>query len=203
MEGWRQGRLGSKEDHSTTKGNYKTDLTLTGLLMKGLGTIIWQNRPVTIKVLIFDLGRTILDEEAGRDVDIHFRPAIPMSGVLEVIPKIRLPMGVWANTHDATADDVKLWLSRANLDQHFRWIVTSSDVGYRKPDQRFFALALQQCGCKPEDVLFIGNQLNSDIKGANICGICSVLLTGPAYRSIDDDLDPVAKPTFKIEHLRE
>jgi hypothetical protein len=38
MEGWRQRRLGSKEDHSTTKGNYKTDLTLTGLLMEGLGT---------------------------------------------------------------------------------------------------------------------------------------------------------------------
>ena len=37
MEGWRQRRLGSKEDHSTTKGNYKTDLTLTGLLMEGFG----------------------------------------------------------------------------------------------------------------------------------------------------------------------
>ena len=36
MEGWRQRRLGSKEDHSTTKGNYRTDLTLTGFLM-GLG----------------------------------------------------------------------------------------------------------------------------------------------------------------------
>jgi len=39
MEGWRQGRLGSREDHSTTKGNYKTDLTLTGLLMEGLGLL--------------------------------------------------------------------------------------------------------------------------------------------------------------------
>jgi len=37
MEGWRHRRLGSKEDHSTAKGNYKTDLTLTGLLMEGLG----------------------------------------------------------------------------------------------------------------------------------------------------------------------
>jgi hypothetical protein len=35
MEGWRQRRLGSKEDHSTTRGNYKTDLTLTGPLMEG------------------------------------------------------------------------------------------------------------------------------------------------------------------------
>ena len=37
MEGWRQRRLGSEEDHSTKKGNYKIDLTLTGLLMEGLG----------------------------------------------------------------------------------------------------------------------------------------------------------------------
>jgi hypothetical protein len=37
MEGWRQRRFGPEEDHSTTKGNYKTDLTSTGLLMEGLG----------------------------------------------------------------------------------------------------------------------------------------------------------------------
>ena len=36
MEGWRQRRPGSQEDHSTSKGNCKTNLTLTGLLMEGL-----------------------------------------------------------------------------------------------------------------------------------------------------------------------
>jgi hypothetical protein len=35
MEGWRQGWPGSEEDHSTTRGNDKSDLTLTGLLMEG------------------------------------------------------------------------------------------------------------------------------------------------------------------------
>ena len=49
MEGWRQRRLGSKEDHSTTKGNYKTDLTLTGLLMEGLGSA---HRGVTVNIVI-------------------------------------------------------------------------------------------------------------------------------------------------------
>ena len=112
-------------------------------------------------------------------------------------------MGVWANTHNASAGDVKQWLSRADLDRHFRWIVTSFDIGYRKPDQRFFALALHECGCNAKEVLFIGNQLNSDIKGANISGICSVLLTGPAYRSNDDVFDPTVNPTHKIEHFGE
>ncbi len=36
MEGWRQGRIGSEEDHSTTRGNDKAGLTRTGLLMEGL-----------------------------------------------------------------------------------------------------------------------------------------------------------------------
>jgi len=31
------GGLVLPEDHSTTKGNYKTDLTLTGLLIEALG----------------------------------------------------------------------------------------------------------------------------------------------------------------------
>jgi hypothetical protein len=37
MEGWRQRRPGSEEDCSTIEGNYKTDLTLTGLIIEGLG----------------------------------------------------------------------------------------------------------------------------------------------------------------------
>jgi hypothetical protein len=36
MEGWRQRRPSSEENHSRSKGNYKTDLTLTGFLMEGL-----------------------------------------------------------------------------------------------------------------------------------------------------------------------
>jgi hypothetical protein len=37
MEGWRQRRMSSREDHSTIKGNHKTGLTLTGPRLEGLG----------------------------------------------------------------------------------------------------------------------------------------------------------------------
>jgi len=46
-----QRRLGSKEDHSTTKGNYKTDLTLTGLLMEGLSARLY--KPLHSRQLIY------------------------------------------------------------------------------------------------------------------------------------------------------
>ena len=159
-------------------------------------------RPAMIKVLIFDLGHTILDEERDREIDILVRPAFPMPGVTEVIPRISLPMGIWANTTAATADDVKQWLRRASLDQYFSYVVTSTDIGYRKPDRRFFTRALAECGCIANEVLFVGNQLNSDIAGANACGIPSVLLTGPAYRSGDDG-EAIAEPTHNIKSLNE
>ena len=47
MEGWRQRRSGSREDQSTIQGHYKIVLTVTGLLMEGLGTSCfkgWEKR---------------------------------------------------------------------------------------------------------------------------------------------------------------
>jgi hypothetical protein len=61
MEGWRQRRLGSKEDHSTNKGNYKTDLTLTGLLMEGVGSASAMQRNDAQPYRRY--GRLILHEE--------------------------------------------------------------------------------------------------------------------------------------------
>ncbi len=60
MEGWRQRRLGSKQDHSTTKGNYKTVLTLTGLLMEGL-----HRKSIAFRIKIFS-GASSLCPEKGK-----------------------------------------------------------------------------------------------------------------------------------------
>jgi putative hydrolase of the HAD superfamily len=47
-------------------------------------------------------------------------------------------------------------------------------VGFSKPDKRIFELALNMLNVKPEDALFIGDDLEKDIGGcqnANIKGI--------------------------------
>jgi FMN phosphatase YigB (HAD superfamily) len=49
-------------------------------------------------------------------------------------------------------------------------------------------------------VLFVGNQLNTDIAGAEAFGIRTVWLSGPAYRS-DDDAPCDASPTYTIRTL--
>ena len=103
-----------------------------------------------------------------------------------------------------TEAGIRHWLRRADIDRHFKWVVTSVDARYRKPDKRFFDFALKQCGLKEQEVLFVGNQLNTDIEGAAACGIQSVWLSGIEYRSPDDTLTPdQVRPSYIIHHLRD
>ncbi|PEJ44024.1 2-haloalkanoic acid dehalogenase [Bacillus wiedmannii] len=61
-----------------------------------------------------------------------------------------------------------------NLNNHFDTIIISEEVGVSKPDKRIFELALNKLNVQPEDVLFVGDDLEKDIAGcqnANIKGI--------------------------------
>ena len=45
------------------------------------------------------------------------------------------------------------------------------DIGYDKPDIRFFEEALRRCGLQPSEVLMIGDSMTTDIEGARKAGI--------------------------------
>lgn len=157
-----------------------------------------------IKMVIFDWGHTIMDEEKDINIPWEARPSHLMPGVKQTLQRITLPMGIWANTKVATEFDVRKWLEKAEIDNYFTCIVTSTAVGYRKPDARFFSNALEICQLNKDEVLFIGNQLNTDIQGANSYGIKNVWLSGQEYRSNDETLnEDHVKPTYSIKSLVE
>ena len=122
--------------------------------------------------------------------------------MVSVSPQIALPLALWANTRVATETDVRAWLERAGLGRLFRWVITSVDAGARKPAPQFFLYALARCGLARQEVLFVGNQLSTDVSGAEAFGIPAVWLSGPDYRSVDDQ--PCnASPTYAIRTLRD
>jgi FMN phosphatase YigB (HAD superfamily) len=147
-----------------------------------------------LKAVIFDFGHTVMREDSCVEL---------MPGAREAIETIQLPKGIWANTKVATAADIRRWLMRAGLDHRIRWVSASFELGCRKPDPEFFRRALAECGLESNDVLFVGNQLDTDIAGANRAGIQSVYLAGPAYRSVDESVTHDVKPTFTVETLFE
>src|SRR3954467_6929325 len=121
-----------------------------------------------LKAVAFDWGHTVMDECRDRDVPLEVRPVHLMPGVSEVLPQIALPLALWANTRVASETDVRGWLERAGLGALFRWVITSVDARARKPAAQFFHYALARCELAREDVLFVGNQLNTDISGRGV-----------------------------------
>jgi FMN phosphatase YigB (HAD superfamily) len=155
-----------------------------------------------LMAVAFDWGHTVMNERLDADMPLRTRPVHLMPGVAEVLPRLAVPLALWANTRVDREGDVRQWLERAGLNHLFRWVVTSIDAGARKPAPEFFKYALLRCGLARESLLFVGNQLNTDVAGAAAYGIFSVWLSSPEFRS-DDDQPCGASPTYTIRTLRE
>ena len=55
-------------------------------------------------------------------------------------------------------------------------VVTSAEVGARKPDAAIFARALEIAGVRAEQAVHVGDSLEEDVAGARAAGIEPVLI---------------------------
>lgn len=62
------------------------------------------------------------------------------------------------------------WL-KLDLGRFARYMVSSEEAGYEKPNPVIFKLALDKLGMKPDEVIMIGDSHKKDILGAEALGI--------------------------------
>lgn len=62
-------------------------------------------------------------------------------------------------------------LQHAGILSFFEDTYISMDIGYDKPDIRFFEEALRRCGLQPSEVLMVGDSMTTDILGARAAGM--------------------------------
>lgn len=86
----------------------------------------------------------------------------------------------------------------AKLGKFFAQIVISGEVGVGKPDPEIFNIALKRIGIKPDQAVMAGNNLETDIKGANEAGMKSVWLNRKKERNKTS-----IKPDYEINNLNE
>ena len=102
--------------------------------------------------------------------EARFAATRPFPGVVDVLHDLkgryRLGLVSNGNTHP----------ERVGLGDIFSFVILAVECGIAKPDRRIFELALDKCGCDASQVVHVGDSLQSDILGANGCGICSVWL---------------------------
>ena len=82
--------------------------------------------------------------------------------------------------------------------QFFDELYISEEVGFEKPDVRFFETIFTKETIKNlDEVLMIGDSLTSDIRGANRVGIDSIWLNNNFDGVINDN------PTYEVTELKE
>ena len=62
-------------------------------------------------------------------------------------------------------------LEHAGILSYFEDTYISMDIGYDKPDIRFYQEALRRCGLQASEVLMIGDSMTTDVLGAQAAGI--------------------------------
>jgi HAD superfamily hydrolase (TIGR01549 family) len=65
---------------------------------------------------------------------------------------------------------------RRGLQGHFAFFVFARDVGVEKPHPGMFRAACREAGCSPDELMHVGDSLQSDVQGANEVGALSVWL---------------------------
>jgi putative hydrolase of the HAD superfamily len=78
-------------------------------------------------------------------------------------------------------------LKQCGIHDLFETLVFSSDHSIVKPSARLFTLALEAFNVPAHRVLFIGDSLERDIRGAEALGMTTVLVTGHATIPADYD----------------
>lgn len=88
-------------------------------------------------------------------------------------------------------------IQAAGLNAFFPVIVISEEIGFPKPDPKFFEITLNRLNNPPkEEVLIIGDSLTSDIAGGNLSGIDTCWFN-PQEKTNGSSY----KPTFTISRL--
>lgn len=88
-------------------------------------------------------------------------------------------------------------IERYDFAAHVDFTLVSEEAGYHKPDKRVFFKALKLANnALPEQTLFVGDNLMTDIAGALAAGLVPILMNP------DDDVDP-PPGVVKIRQLSE
>jgi len=97
--------------------------------------------------------------------------------------------------------DVTPLLNKLGLTSLLQVVVTSQDVGFNKPQPEIFREALRQAGVQASEAIYVGDQHQIDVIGANKAGMKGVLLDRGDYFEETTDCPRIQSLTQVVEHL--
>jgi FMN phosphatase YigB (HAD superfamily) len=126
---------------------------------------------------------TVTLQELEDALWLHVVELVPFSTVGDVLAQLtadRIPVAAISNAY-FSGRVLAGELGRHGLLNHFRFVMSSADFGWRKPHAAIFETALDRLGVRASGSWFVGDTLAEDILGAHEAGL------QPIWLSQDED----------------
>ena len=134
-------------------------------------------RTAIIRMALEKLGCN--DEQTANNIAANY--ANILDGALEFFPNVentlkelvkkRVKLALLTN---GAGEAQRAKIQRFKLGRYFSICLIEGELGYGKPDQRFFKMALDKLGVMPNQAWMVGDDLERDITGAQTAEIFSV-----------------------------
>ena len=160
-----------------------------------------------LQVVFLDWGNTLMVDDGTQSGPMAAWPEVrAVDGAQDALRRLRphYRLLVATNADDSGERDVLAALSRVGLDGLVEGVVSSRDVGARKPDAVFYRAALLRAGraglpLAPARAVMVGDSWPNDAAGAQAAGLRAVWLNPSRARRPDG----VAAPDAEIRTLAE
>ena len=90
-------------------------------------------------------------------------------------------------------------LMRLGIDDRIDLLVTSEEVGREKPSALPFTTALAELDCRPSEALAVGDNVETDVAGANAVGLDSALFVADGDAPDEADLTAQQRPDLRLD----
>ncbi len=143
--------------------------------------------PRHVLAICFDFGDTLCDEATEvKDPENTTLRAELIPGAADLLRELKRRGYTLALVADGRPGTYANVLAQHGVLELFDVLTVSEQLGCEKPDPRMFTTTLDQLGLDRADyrrVLKVGNNLERDIKGANLAGLTSVWIDWAPRRS--------------------
>ncbi|MBK9290304.1 MAG: HAD family hydrolase [Bacteroidetes bacterium] len=131
-----------------------------------------------IKAFVFDWGDTVM-RDFGLPGPMSGWPRVEwMPGAEEALSYLsgRYVCIIATGASHSDVPEMKKALAMVGADKYFRHFFSRFEIGFDKPDVRFFQNVLKLSGFQPHEAVMVGNLYEKDIIGAKAAGMTTIWL---------------------------
>ena len=154
-----------------------------------------------INLLIFDWGDTIMIDYALEGPMYLWDQNSWIPGAEKSLSRIstQYRMVIATNApHSGTQEMIKA-LERVGASTYFSSFFSSRELGYGKPDPRFFSTIAKKENVSPAECIMIGDRYKKDIKGAKEAGMQTIFFNEKKQPGSFDQADRVINHMNDLE----